>query len=447
MKLEQSLKHLNILSPHMMQSMEILQMSTTELEGYLQQLALENPVMELKIPDKTSEASSEEFGKLLQWLDNNDRQNAFYHFSDIDDAYDPLFNASTDGGLEIDLYTHLKNQLDRAHSQHPSYFVAKFLAGCLNESGYLDETLENLAHETCQTVEKMRDGLNLLRSLDPPGVGACTLSQCLVLQLQRMGETGCVLDIADRYLHALSRQRYKAISLDLGVSVKDVEYAAEKIRNLDPRPGESFKRNTPSLYIIPDVYVREQDGSLTVTTNKDTIPRIKICSYYKRLLKETPDQEVRSYLDEKTRQVRFAMRAVQNRNSTLLTCAKQIVLRQEQFFLNKTDYLLPMTQDDIASDLGIHGSTVSRAIRDKYVQCVHGVYPLSYFFNAAMGDVGSHGVQVILRKLIEEEDKAHPLSDQKLSDKLSLMGCRISRRTISKYRDILGIPDVSRRKR
>lgn len=447
MNLEQSLKQIGTLSPQMIQSMEILQMSTQELEGYLQLLSLENPVLELKMPAKSPEINAEEFGKRLQWLEEGDRQNAFYLRSDADDGeYDPLTRAYTDGGLEPDLYTHLTRQLDRKHRDDAACHAAKFIAGCLDEHGYLDETLETLCEETNLSLNEMRSGLELLRSLDPAGVGAFDLSQCLVLQLQRMGETGCAVDIAGRYLDALSRQRYKAIACDLGVSLSDVIEAAELIRTLEPRPGESFKRMAPPAYIIPDVFVEEVDGELKVTTNTDSLPRLKISSYYNQLLQNTEDKEVRSYLEEKTRQIRFAIKAVQQRDSTLLSCAQSIVSRQEGFFRGTDQFLCPMTHSDIAEDLGIHGSTVSRAIREKYIQCSRGVYPLSYFFTRSVGNVSSHGAHALLKELIASEDKSHPLSDQKISEKLAGAGCRISRRTVAKYRDILGIPDASRRK-
>ena len=421
-------------------------MSSYELEKHLQELAMENPAMELRLPEKAPEINAEEFGRRIQWLEENDRQNAIYVRSDADeDEADPLACAGTDGGLEADLYTHLISQLDRLYSRHPSYSAARFIAGCLDEHGYLDESEETLADESDFPPEALRDGLALLHTLDPPGVAASSLSQCLVLQLQRMGETGYVLDIAANYLDSLSRQRYKFIASELDISLAQVADAAEKIRNLEPRPGESFKRTSPCAYILPDIFVAVKDGRPQVSTNADAVPRLKISSYYKQLQANTADPDVRDYLDEKIRQVRFAMRSIAQRQSTLLDCVRRIAERQEAFFLEE-GCLVPMTHADIAEDLGIHSSTVSRTIREKYLDCSRGIYPLSYFFSRAMGDVGARGVSKLLLELINGEDKAHPLSDQKLCDRLAESGCRISRRTVAKYRDSLGIPDATRRK-
>ncbi|MGI6029616.1 MAG: RNA polymerase factor sigma-54 [Candidatus Heteroscillospira sp.] len=447
MILEQTLKQAGILSPQMIQSMEILQMSSYELERYLQNLALENPTMELHLPSRSPEVNAEEFGRRLQWLEDNDRQNAFYLRGDEDDGeYDSLARAGTDGGLEADLYSHLSGQLDGLPGDTPCLAAAKFLAGCLDEHGYLDDSPEKLAEEAGLPAGAMEAGLELLRSLDPPGVGARNLSECLVLQLERMGEKGFVLDIAAGYLDELSRQRYKFIAGELHISQEQVRLAAEKIRALEPRPGESFKRSAPPVYIVPDIFVTERDGFLAVTSNSDAFPRLKISSCYRRLLNSTSDPEVKLYLDEKIRQVRYAIRSVNQRSDTLLSCAREIVSRQEKFFLHGDRGLAPMTHRDIAAAMGVHDSTVGRAIREKYLQCAHGIYPLSYFFTRAVGDIGSRRVQQLICELIDAEDKSHPLSDQKLCGQLESRGCGVSRRTVTKYRDQLGIPDASRRK-
>lgn len=448
MNLEQTLKQVGILSPQLIQSIEILQMSTHELEHYLQQLSLENPVMELEAVREPSEKSTEDFGKMLQWLEDNDRQNAFYLRSDADETdFEPLYMAGTDGGLEPDLYTHLKNQLDSHHAKDPARPAAKFIAGCLDDTGYLTCTTQSLAVDAAVSEQSMRDGLTLLQKLDPPGVGATDLSECLVLQLNRLGIRGCALEIASNHLDELSRVRYKLISTKLGVSLEKVTEAAEIIRKLEPRPGEAFKRFAPPSTVVPDIFVTEQqDGKLVVSSNANTMPTLRISSYYKKLYSETAEPEVKEYLDEKMRQVRFAIRSVSQRGSTLVECGRRIVARQEHFFRTGDANLIPMTHADLAEDLEINNSTVSRAVREKYLQCQHGVFPLSFFFSHAVGDVSARSAYALLKDLIDAEDKARPLSDQKLSEKLVESGCRISRRTVAKYRSELNIPDTTRRR-
>ncbi|MGE4353790.1 MAG: RNA polymerase factor sigma-54 [Oscillospiraceae bacterium] len=446
MNLEQTLKQAGILSPQMIQSMEILQMSSYELQGFLQQMALENPVLDLE-PPKAQELPFNELEGRFQWLEENDRQPLFANQSNTDTPdLDPLSLAGNDGGLEPDLYTHLSRQLDRKYAKSPTYHAAKYLAGCLDDNGYLCDKLSNLAADAGVGLSIMEEGLKLLQTLDPPGVGAENLSQCLVLQLERLGEHDYVIAIARSYLDELSKQKYKVIASEMGITLGDVVTAASKIKNLEPCPGEAFKHYTPTTYIIPDLFVTQQEGELTVTLNSSTVPRLHISSYYKQLCNNTTDPDVKEYLNDKIRQIRFAIRSVSQRDTTLLDCAKRIVVRQEKFFRSSDAPLTPMTHADLAEDLGIHRSTVSRAIREKYLQCCHGLYPLSYFFSRAVGDIGTRSAQSLLKQLIDNEDKAHPLSDQKLSEKMAKYGCHISRRTVAKYRENLGLPFASGRK-
>lgn len=448
MNLELSLKQSLKLSPQMLQSMEILQMSTLELNEYIQELVQENPAAELTEPADPGD-ESEELWRRLQSLADLDHQNRQYVTADRDEL-DPLARVGTDGGLADTLLLHLTRQLERSHAPTLVLRGAQFLAACLDEDGYLRDDVADLAQAAGLPAPVLEDGLALLQTLDPPGVGARDLSQCLALQLQRRGETGFALAIVQKHLERLARKQYHAIAQDLGISQEEVRQAEEEIQSLDPRPGSAFASREESHYLIPDLAVVETDQGLSVVCQDSYTPTLQLSGYYCSLQKQSADPEVKEYLTEKIKQAQFVIQAVEQRRSTLLDCAQAIVRRQEGFFLQPDGHLIPLRLSDVAQELSIHESTVSRAIREKYLQCARGVYPLSFFFSREVGGAGegtsAHQIKARLGQLVAEEDKDHPLSDQKLCQLLEGEGCTISRRTVAKYRDELGIPSASGRR-
>ena len=448
MNLELSLKQALKLSPQMLQSMEILQMSTLELNEYIQELVQENPAAELTEPADPGD-EGEELWRRLQSLADLDHQNRQYVTADRDEL-DPLARVGTDGGLEDTLLLHLTRQLERSHASTLVLRGAQFLAACLDEDGYLRDSVSDLAQAAGLPAPVLEDGLALLQTLDPPGVGAQDLAQCLAIQLRRRGETGPALTIVQKHLERLARKQYHAIAQDLGISQEEVRQAEEQIQSLDPRPGSAFAGREEPHYLIPDLVVVETEQGLSVTYQDSYTPTLQLSGYYCSLQKQSSDPEVKEYLTEKIKQAQFVIQAVEQRRSTLLDCARAIVRRQEGFFLQPGGHLVPLRLSDVAQELSIHESTVSRAIREKYLQCARGVYPLSFFFSRGLGGSGegtsAHQIKARLSQLVSEEDKDHPLSDQKLCQLLEGEGCAISRRTVAKYRDELGIPSASGRK-
>ena len=444
MNLELSLKQTLKLTPQMLQSMEILQMSTLELGQYIQELVQSNPAAELSEPTGQGD-ESEEMWQRLQAMADADHQNRQYVSADREEL-DPLARVGTDGGLDDTLVLHLSRQLERSQASTLVLRGGQFLAACLDEDGYLRDGLEELAQASRLPLGILEESLALLQTLDPPGVGAQDLSQCLAIQLRRRGETGPALDIALHHLERLGKRQYHAIAQALGISQEQVLQAQQVIQSLDPRPGAPFARREAPNYIVPDLAVVAGEQGLTVVYQDGYLPSLQLSGYYCALQKQSADAEVRQYLTEKIRQAQWAIQAVEQRRSTLLSCAQAIVDRQQAFFA-PGGHLVPLRLADIAGDLSIHESTVSRAIREKYLQCARGVYPLSFFFSREGGGGSSvHRVKDLLSRLVEEEDKGKPLSDQKLCQLLEEQGCAISRRTVAKYRDELAIPSASGRK-
>ena len=425
------------LSQQQIQSVELLQMSTLELEGYLRELAQENPVVELDEARPEGEAPREDelLGR-LRWLEDNDRQNLYYQRVD-EEELDPLARVGTAGGLEETLFRFLSRQLYQLDLDEDTAQGVRYLAACLDGDGYLrtplDELAENLGCSPAQ-AERYRA---ILRSLEPAGVGAETLSQCLELQLERIHETGPALEIVRRHLEALARRQYKAIADKLGVS-------ADEVRRAERLIPEQIQ------YILPDVFVEEGEEGLTVRPRGGDRPPFRISGYYRALLRGSEDQEVRDYLTDKLRQADQVLRALEQRESTLLRCARVIVRRQEAFFREGAQALVPLRLSDVAQELELHESTVSRAVREKYLQCGRGTYPLHYFFSRSAasqgGPVGGKAARALLRRLIDREDKVRPLSDQKLCQAMAELGCPVSRRTVAKYREELGIPGAAGRR-
>lgn len=441
-------KQVQQLDQRQIQRLEMLQMSALELRDYLQELSQENPVVDLNDPPAPSEDVREDPRlQHLRWLADTDRQNRYYQgLWEYED--DPIARIGVSGGLEETLPQFLSRQLDRLRLDGDAARTVEFLASCLDGDGYLRPPLNELARDSGIPLPLLERGLAVLRTLEPAGVGADSLSQCLALQLERAGVDGPALPIVREYLEPLARCRYRFIADRLGVSVDEVRAALKTIRELDPRPGAVFDQPGQTPYVYPDVFVEEVDGHFTARTRAGERPAFQINGYYKELLANSGQPEVKDYLRKKVQAAQDVLNAIAQRRDTLLRCAQAIVDRQEDFFRRGEQALRPLRMADVADAVGVHESTVSRAVREKYLQCQRGVYPLGYFFSrgGAGEDMGAAAAKAALRRLIDGEDKAHPLSDQKLCEALAAEGCPISRRTVAKYRDELSIPGASGRR-
>ncbi len=439
------------LSQRQLYSVELLRLGAQELDAYVRELAQENPLIEAEEtqPAAPGPGRSELLDR-LNWLEDNDRQNWFYQrFSD--EELDPLAWVGTGGGLEETLTSFLSRQLDRLKLDGDGQRLVEYLIHCLEDDGYLRAPLEELSQQGDIPLDKLEEALAILRTLEPAGVGAADLSQCLALQLERIGEKGPALAIVRDHLDALAKRHYRAIASALSISQSQVEQALLTIRELDPRPGSVFHVGGQVQYVQPDLIVEEKEGCLTVRSARGERPPFRVSRYYRGLLQSSEDKEVQAYLTEKLRQAENVLWAAEQRESTLLRCAKVIVERQTAFFREGPEALVPLGMAEVAGELELHESTVSRAVREKYLQCSRGLYPLSYFFSRRAGAKGGDGpsgtaVRTLLQRLIREEDKSAPLSDQQLSLRLEREGRGISRRTVAKYREELGIPSASGRK-
>ena len=437
-ELRQELK----LTPQLLQSMEVLQMNSQELLDYLGKISEENPTLELSEASELRSAYAE-LRQKASWLDAGTFGTSFAHEEDA-----PSEPGATDKELDS-LPAFLCDQLERKRLPKPMLALCKYMAELVDEDGYLtQEDLDGLTEmKIPQTM--VDQALDTIQSLEPAGVGARDLSECLVLQLSRRKDNvPYAMDIAARFLTELSRSHYGPITKALGASISEIQAAEKAIAALDPHPGQAFQPAEPTLYVRPDVFVVELEGELQVLLNEYYLPKVTVNPYYSSMAKESDDPEARTYLKEKLRQTKWLLDSLERRGSTLRRCAQAILDAQRSFFSGQTVELSPMKLSSLAETLDLHPSTVSRAVRDKYLQCRQGIYPLRYFFSRAVGQQGLSRQAVKQRMLLrfKDEDSSHPLSDQTLCDLLAAEGVFLARRTVAKYRIELGIGSSTARR-
>ena len=437
--LNAELRQMLKLTPQLLQSMELLQMNMQELAEYLSQATEENPLLEQE-DAADLHAAYEELRQKASWIDGAAAP-TFAH-----EEHPTWERGQLDREAES-LAAFLRDQLERLRLPAPLLALCQYMAELVDEDGYLLPADLDGLQELKIPQALIRQALDIMQGLEPAGVCARSLSECLALQLARQENVSpAALDIVSRFLPELGDKRYNRICQELGLSMKEVLTAKEQIASLDPHPGRVFQAAEPPVFVRPDIFVLELDGELRAVLNEYYLPRISINSYYAQLLKESDERETRNYLQQKMQQAKWLLHSLSRRGATLQRCADAILDAQRPFFLGQTQELAPMGLAALSSRLGVHPSTVSRAMRGKYLQCRQGTYPLRYFFSRAIGGLSRQAVKQKLLLLLRDEDPQHPLSDQQLCDLLSVDGMQIARRTIAKYRAELGVGPSSARR-
>ncbi|WP_418750970.1 RNA polymerase factor sigma-54 [Frisingicoccus sp.] len=442
-----------ILSQKMIQSMEILQMSSQELNEYIKEVALENPVVDIEEAYETPDKAAD-LVKKLEWLDSIDERNRIYYRQEYssEDANDKrLMDYSENMGEELSEY--VMDQLLTVELTDLQYDVIQFMVYSLDSKGYMEEDLEEVAARFGTDVAFVKSQLKLLQSLDPAGVCARNLRECLLLQLDREDEEDEVARrIVSDYLELLGKNQLHVISKKLKLPMERIIEACNHIKELNPKPGSGFDARGHLKYITPDVTVVKLANYYEILLNEYTYPKIGINHFYKQILESESSKETQTYIIDKIRQAEWIQNCIGQRNSTLMRVAKCIVDYQADFFKSGTGHLKPLRLQDVAEILEVHESTVSRAIRDKHLQCSWGIFPLNYFFSKSIaagnssGKITTEQVKKLMAAIIEEEDKKKPLSDRVITERLVERGVKISRRTVAKYREEMGVKDASGRK-
>lgn len=437
-ELRQELK----LTPQLLQSIAVLQMNSQELLDYLNQVSEENPLLE---QESTSSLQSayEELRQKVSWLDAGPCGSTFLHT----DA--PILERGAVDHETESLAAFLKDQLERRHLSRPLLALSIYIVQLMDDDGRLAQEDLDALTDLKIPAGLLEQALDIVQSLEPAGVGARDLAECLFLQLRRQGrETPTLHALISRFLPELSRKHYGPILRALDVSLEEIHAAEHLIAALDPYPGRAFQPDEPTVYIRPDVFIVPLDGALQVVLNEYYLPKISISGYYTNLLSEAQDPETRDYLQQKMHQAKWLLNSLERRESTLRRCAQAILEAQYPFFSGETNALVPMSLASLSESLSLHPSTLSRATRGKYLQCRQGTYPLRYFFSRCVGGEGcsAQAVKRRLLELIRSEDPHHPFSDQRLCQLLKREGMSVARRTVAKYRIALGIDSSSVRK-
>ena len=470
-----------VMTPELIQAIQILQFNTQELDSYVQEQLLVNPVLEQlhgegeaassagnneghesehspedirKSKENVSSSKDEEFDwkeyiKDRQYDDISYRQWEDRSGEEKENTYEQYVSDS-----DVTLPEHLMFQLQFASNKKGCRKVGKYIIESLDENGYMTSTIEEIAEATGAPADKVEEVLDMIQGFDPIGVGARSLAECLIIQLKQTGQLTDVFEqVINRHLEELANSRFGVIAKEMGISPKEVQEMSDIIRTLEPKPGRMFASGAYTKYIVPDVIVERVDDDYTVTVNDNSTPRLMVSSYYQKLLNQSEeDDNLSKYLSDRVNSALWLIKSIEQRKQTIYNVVSAVVKYQKEFLDKGSKYLKTLTLKDIAEEVGIHESTVSRSINGKYIQCPRGVFEIKYFFSAGVS--GSHGegissnsIKEFIKEIIDGEDPTSPYSDQDMVKMLKEKGISISRRTVAKYRDELHILSSSKRRR
>ncbi len=467
-----------VITPQLQQAIRLLQLTRLELVEMINQELRENPLLEEVEEEKETSEEGEPFSpeKLEEMSPTVEHTSEVKGEGEGAEEFDwenylENYNLSSlsrqgeqDGeerpsfenfmSKRTTLFDHLQWQLHLSNLSDEEQQAGIWIIGNLDEDGYLKVSLEEYSAESGMPLEKVEEVLRKIQAFDPVGVGARDLKECLLIQLTQLSPRDPVAErIVQEHLSLLKNRNYPAIAKRLGVSVERVTRSASLISRLEPRPGRAYGGEI-AQEIVPDVYVYKLEGEYVVSLNDEGVPRLKVNPYYRRILAEGrhSQQEDRKYIQEKLRSALWLIRSIDQRQRTIYKVAKSIVKFQKDFLDHGVKYLKPLVLRDVAEDIQMHESTISRVTNNKYMHTPQGIYELKYFFNAGIPSLqgeamASESVKSLLREIIEQEDPRKPYSDEKLVQMLKERNIHIARRTISKYREMMKILSSSERRK
>jgi RNA polymerase sigma-54 factor len=460
-----------ILTPQLQQAIKLLQMPQLELVQTLNNELIENPFLEEAFEESETEDYADEEPTLS--INNTDDTemplDGLMNFS-VDEYFEERSSDGRDLGYftpgieeqpsyelfcskKPDLYDHLLWQLRMSTADDEIRRVAEAVIGNIDEDGYLRATEEELASVTSADIDTVRSAIALVQGFDPPGVSARDLKECLLLQLKALNLSGTLVEkIIINNMEDLQKKKYSNIAKQYNSPMDDIIAAVKIIEGLEPRPATSFSI-AETNYIVPDVFITKTDEGYQIILNEDGMPRLRLNSSYRKLLsrKESLTKEEREFLKEKLRLATELIKNLDQRNRTIYKVSESILKFQKEFFDKGVRHLRPLNLRDVAADINMHESTVSRVTSNKFLSCNHGVFSFRFFFSSAIqseaGDISSTSVKDLIKKIISEEDPKKPMSDQMIADRLKNQNIIIARRTVAKYREELKIPPQNHRKR
>ncbi len=484
LKLSQQL----VMTPQLQQAIKLLQLNRMELQEVVTAEMMENPILEElaetpegenQVASQTGESPDPEAEQLrdeesfikpkaqeeqlvvgkddFNWEsyveEFNSTSSSAPSMREINEELPSFENVLT---KTTSLEDHLAWQLSMVSLTDQEKKLGELIIGNLSEDGYLNASLEDLSKESGLELEDAEEVLKIVQNFDPVGVASRNLQECLSIQAKFMNPRQPLVEqIIDHHLGDLERKNYAAISKVLGISVEKVIEATRLILEFEPKPGRSFNSND-TQYITPDIYVYKVADEFMIVLNEDGMPKLRISPYYKNILasaQKDQNKVTKEYVQDKLRSAVWLIRSIHNRQKTIYKVTEAIVRRQRDFFEKGVQQLKPMILKDVANDIGMHESTISRVTTNKFVHTPVGIFELKYFFNSSISaadgsdSLASEAVKEKIRQMIQKEDQKNPLSDQKIVELLRTENIDIARRTVAKYRDMLGILSSGKRKK
>jgi RNA polymerase sigma-54 factor len=474
-RLELRLTQKLVLTPQLQLAIKLLQMPQLELSEVLSQELVENPLLE-EVVEVKEDLTKEEIENLEGAEGQDDAEAPLEKlFSNlngfsVDEYFDERGSDGRDLGYftpgtmeqpsyeqfatkEPDLADHLLWQLRLTDAPEEIKQIGEIVIGNIDEIGYLRATEEELAEAAKADSEKVMAAVQIVQGFDPPGIGARSLQECLLIQLRHLHLSGSLVEkIVIHNMSDMEKRRYQQIARQYDTTVKDIMLAVNVIEGLEPKPARNFFSGTPT-YIIPDVFIIMTEEGYQILLNDEGLPRLRLNSYYRKILqsKASLSKEEKQFFEEKLRSAVWLLKSLDQRNRTIYRVTETILNFQKDFFDKGVSFLKPLNLKDVAQSIGMHESTISRVTSNKYLSCDHGLFSFKYFFSSALqstaGTVSSTSVKDLIKKLIAEEDPEKPLSDKRIVELLKMKHITIARRTVAKYREELRIPSQGQRKR
>ena len=468
MKLSQRI----IMTPQLQQAIKFLQLSRLELCQVLNHELEINPLLEELAPDADESVPEEEgpepdkkeeplrevtiketLREDFDWESYISEYNTAW-VSSPHDASDERPSFENFISPKTNLFSHLMWQLQVSDLNDVQREIGRYIVGNIDPDGYLGASIDNIMKHTDRSRDEVVEVLNVIHEFDPVGVGARDNGECLLIQLRFRGLGGSIAEkIVINHMKQLERKQYHQIAKSLGVTLEKVIHAVSVISSLEPKPGR-FYNDEETIYIVPDVYVYRMGDEFHIVLNDDGLPKLRISSLYKEIFakKEKVSQATKEYVKERLKSASWLIKSIHQRQRTIYKVSESMVKFQREFFESGPSQLKPMILKDVADDIEMHESTVSRVMNNKYMYTPYGVYELKYFLNSAiqsvdgMDRVASLSVKERIKKIVKSEDKSKPYSDQEIANILKRSNIDIARRTVAKYREMLGILPSNQRK-
>ncbi len=436
-----------IMTQKMQQSIKLLQMSLHDLREHITNEYSENPILEVNEENSENEYEQLDYIKASEELYDDYRDNTEKIYSKEDDVSPLNFIAN-----KKSLNDFLQEQLGEIEENQYIVNICKYIIESLNSKGYLEIEVEEISEELNVPLEDVKKALEIVQDLEPYGIGARNIKECLLIQSKKLNIIDNIIEkIINEHLEDIAINKYDLVGKALKISPREAQRYGDIIKRLEPKPSRGFYTGDEVNYIIPDAEIKNVDGEFFIVMNDNVLPKLTINKTYRNVLVNEKDSEVGEYVKEKINSAIFLLKAIEQRKNTLYKVLESLVKRQNEFFKNGFQYIRPLTLKEVADEINMHESTVSRAIKDKYILTSFGTIKIKELFASPANnlnlDMVTMNIKNKIKKIIEDEDCKKPLSDQAISDKLAEIDMKISRRTVAKYREEMHIKPSAQRKR